>query len=69
MEMATVIENGAAGYINTDIKKLIKHMQDLQANPELAHQLGIGAQKYAMERFHIQRFIADWNATLNFLTN
>lgn len=68
-EMATVIENGISGYINTDIRKLIEHMQDLQADPELAHQLGIGAQRYAMERFHIQRFIADWNATLHFLTS
>lgn len=68
-EMATVIENGISGFINTDVKKLIEHMQDLQADPELAHQLGIGAQRYAMERFHIQRFIADWNATLSFLTS
>lgn len=68
-EMATTIENGVSGYINTDVEKLIEHMQELCADPLLARKLGAGAQRRAMERFHIQRFISDWNRTFELVTS
>lgn len=63
-EMATVIDDGVSGYINTDIGKLTEQMRLLLAEPELARNLGAAARRCAMERFHIQRFAADWDSAL-----
>lgn len=63
-EMATVIDDGVSGYINTDIVKLTEQMQLLLAEPQLARNLGAVGRRRAMERFHIQRFVADWNCAL-----
>lgn len=61
-EMATVIQNGVSGYVDTDPAKLIPHMQRLLQNPEEARELGEGARRRAFERFNIDRFISDWDA-------
>lgn len=58
-KMATVIENGVPGYVATGLAKLILRMQQLLADPEHVRLLGCGAQRYAMERFHIDRFVSD----------
>lgn len=63
-EMVTVVENGVSGYVDTDINRLIQHMQELLANPAEAHRLGAGAQRAAQERFNIQRFLRDWDEAL-----
>ena len=63
-EMATVIDNGRSGYIDTDIGKLVVHMRELLRNPALARQLGEAGRINALERFNIGRFVADWNAAL-----
>jgi glycosyltransferase involved in cell wall biosynthesis len=63
-EMSTVIDDGVSGFINTDAGKLIEQMQMLLADPGLARKLGTAAQRSAMERFHIRRFAADWDAAL-----
>lgn len=63
-EMATVIDNGVSGFINTDVGKLTGQMKLLLAEPELARTMGETARQYALERFHIQRFVSDWNAAL-----
>lgn len=67
-EMATVIENGKSGYVDTNIATLVSHMQELVKNPALAKELGEKARLRAMERFHIQRFIQDWDAALQYVT-
>jgi hypothetical protein len=67
-EMATVIENGVSGYVDTDPGMLVERMRELLRNPALARQLGAGARKRALERFHIQRFCADWDAALRDVT-
>jgi hypothetical protein len=59
-EVATVIENGRSGYIDTDVDALIERMQELLADPALARELGAGARMRAQERFGIGRFIDDW---------
>ncbi|MBL1178640.1 glycosyltransferase [Pantanalinema sp. GBBB05] len=63
-ELATVIENGVSGYIDTNIEHLIERMQELIADPVKARRLGNGAQEKARSRFHIQRFIDDWHQVL-----
>ena len=64
-ELVTVIENGVSGYVHTDIDYLAEKMNELLQNPELAMKLGTEGQKVAMERFNIDRFAADWEATFN----
>lgn len=63
-EMATVIENGRSGFADTNMDKLIEHMQELLRNPTLARELGERGRRNAIERFNIQRFVSDWNAVL-----
>lgn len=62
-EMATAIENGVSGYVDTDIDKLIPRMQELLRSPAEARRLGEGARRRALERFDIRRFVRDWDAT------
>jgi len=68
-EMATVIDNGISGYVDTDERKLIECMQALLADSGLARRLGEQARRYALERFGIERFAADWDAAFRLVTN
>lgn len=67
-EMATVIENGVSGYVDTNLAALVERMRELLRNPRLARELGQGARKRAGERFSIERFSADWDAALRQVT-
>ncbi|MEB0135887.1 glycosyltransferase [Actimicrobium sp. CCC2.4] len=67
--MASVIQNGISGYVDTDIDKLAAHMQELLDNPPYAFALGRGAQRRARECFGMPRFLADWNAALDSVTD
>lgn len=60
-EMVTAVENNVSGYVDTNADKLISHMERLLAEPSEARRLGEGARRKALERFNIQRFVADWN--------
>lgn len=63
-EVATVIEDGRSGFADTNVSTLIDRMQQLIRDPQLARQLGEQGRRRAMERFHIDRFVSDWNAAL-----
>jgi Glycosyl transferases group 1 len=63
-ELASVIRHGESGCIDTDPGKLVAFMQQLLKDPGYARQLGEGARKLALERFHIDRFVRDWDKTL-----
>jgi len=67
-EMATVIDNGVSGYIDTSEKTLTARMRELLADHEHARQLGDAARRTARERFDIRRFAADWDAAFRFVT-
>ena len=60
-EMATVIENGVSGYVDTDVDRLIDRMRGLLDDPAEARRLGEGARRVARERFNIGRFARDWD--------
>jgi hypothetical protein len=60
-EMATVIQNGVSGYVDTDINRLVERMRQLLADPDEARRLGQGARRQARERFSIERFSRDWD--------
>lgn len=67
-EMATVIDDGANGFIDTRIERLHGCMRELVRSPSLARDLGQAARRRAQERFSIDRFSADWDAALRYVT-
>ena len=62
-EMATAIEDGVSGFLDTDPARLIEPMRRLIADPGEARRLGQNARSTALERFHIDRFVRDWETT------
>src|SRR5579884_461515 len=60
-EMATAVESGVSGYVDTDVERLIDHMRRLLADREEARRLGAGARRTALRRFGIDRFVQDWD--------
>jgi glycosyltransferase involved in cell wall biosynthesis len=67
-EMATAIENGRSGWVDTDVAVLIDRMRVLLDDPVEARRLGDGARRRAMERFHIARFVRDWEDAFTLVT-
>jgi glycosyltransferase involved in cell wall biosynthesis len=61
-EMATVVENYVAGFVDTNIDRLIAEMKVLLDEPTKAHALGFGARQTALKRFNIHRFCSDWDS-------
>lgn len=61
-EMATVVQNGVSGYVDTDVSVLVEHMRRLLQDPLEAAALSSGARDAARERFSIDRFVRDWCA-------
>jgi glycosyltransferase involved in cell wall biosynthesis len=59
-EIPSVVENGVSGFVDTRLAHVIAFMKLLLRDRKLAFELGQGARKVAMERFHIDRFKADW---------
>jgi len=68
-EMATVIQSGTNGYIDTNRKALADAMKDLVRDPRLAREWGAAARRTALERFNIERFVRDWCAVLAEVTD
>ena len=62
-EMATAVQNGVSGFVDTDVQKLVNSMRLLLDNPREAGRLGSNARSYALERFNIHRFVRDWEQT------
>lgn len=67
-EMATAIENGKSGYVDTNVAALVSRMQELIRDPALARQMGAHARRRALQRFNMGRFISEWNAALQHVT-
>ncbi len=65
-EMATAVENGVSGYVETDVRRLSERMRALIDDPAEARRLGEGARAAARERFDIRRFARDWDEALRF---
>lgn len=59
-EMATAVEDGVSGVVDTDPARLVAAMRGLIDDPGEAHRLGRNARSRALERFHIDRFVRDW---------
>lgn len=53
-----------AGVLSTRVDVLSKGLQDLVAHPELARERGREARRAALERYGLERFLADWDRLL-----
>jgi len=67
-EMAMVVENGVSGWVETDVGRLVAHMQRLLRDRDEARRLSAGARRRARERFGIERFLADWDEAFALVT-
>jgi hypothetical protein len=63
-EMATAVENGVSGWVDTDVDRLVAVMRRLLDDPDEALRLGEGARRRAQQRFGIDRFCRDWERVL-----
>ncbi|MDX5409770.1 MAG: glycosyltransferase family 4 protein [Thauera sp.] len=59
-ELASVVNNGREGWVDTDPAMLVEVMQHLIDNPGEAARMGAEARRTAQARFGIERFVADW---------
>ena len=55
----------AAGAVSTSIERLCKAIRRLMANPDEARERGQHARRAALERYSLERFLADWDAVFN----
>lgn len=61
-ELVTIVEPGRTGFIDTDPDQLVEGMRVLIADRQVAAEMGQRGRALALERFHIDRFVADWLA-------
>lgn len=63
-EMASAVQNGVSGWVETDPRRLAGHLRRLLHDHDEAAELSAGARKTAQERFGIDRFVAEWTEVL-----
>lgn len=64
-ELASVIDSGRNGYVDTRPSRLVGTMRELLANRGLAEEWGRAGQRLAQQRFSIGRFVDDWLAVID----
>jgi glycosyltransferase involved in cell wall biosynthesis len=57
-----------AGLVSSDPDRLAALARRLLADPDLAHEMGLAARRYALDRFGLDRFVSDWDAVLKEVT-
>ncbi len=67
-EMTTVVDNGVSGWLDTEPARLVDGMRLLLEDRDLAMRMGEAARRTAVERFSIERFVADWDAAFASVT-
>jgi glycosyltransferase involved in cell wall biosynthesis len=58
----------AAGVLSTSVDRLAHAARGYLADPEQARETGIAAREAALERFGLERFLADWDELLEEVT-
>lgn len=66
-EMATLTAENHAGYVHTDIQRLIDCMHRLLSDPMEAQCMSLEARREGQRRFNIVRFVEQWNEILGAL--
>jgi hypothetical protein len=64
-EMATAVQNGVSGFVETRPERLVEHAQRLLRDRDEAAALSRGARETARQRFGIDRFVREWTEVLN----
>ena len=59
-----MIVNGQNGFVHTDKAQIVDVMRQLIDEPELARRWGEAGRQTAMQRFNMDRYIADWMAVI-----
>ena len=54
-----------AGAISADVDELVRAAHVLLADPEEARRRGAIAREVALERYGLERFLADWDQALH----
>ena len=54
----------AAGTVSTDVRLLAEEVRRLVADPGLARERGVAARAAALDRYGLERFLADWDDLL-----
>lgn len=67
-ELPSVIDNGVTGFVDTRWDHVEACMQDLIADPKLALVWGAAAQRVALKRFGMERYLQDWMRLYSQLT-
>ncbi len=67
-ELATVIDNGRNGFVDTDPEQLVSAMEELLRDPGQAREWGRAARRTIAERFSMDRFVAAWDDALTMVT-
>ena len=63
-EIAGVLHDGRNGLADTRVERLVAGMHTLLADHGFARTLGEAGRRTALQRFGIERFVADWDAAL-----
>ena len=53
-----------AGIVAANVERLVEGLRELGADPERARETGAHARAAALGRYGLERFLADWDATL-----
>lgn len=61
---AAAVVPPAAGVVDSDLDRLVTGARALLADPDAARAAGEMARATALERFGLERFLADWNTLL-----
>jgi hypothetical protein len=67
-EVATVVQNGRSGFVDTRPRSLVDATKRLLRDKAEAATLGEGARRTALDRFNINRFLADWDRAFRDVT-
>lgn len=67
-ELASVVQDGRSGFVDTNPERLIEDMRRLVATPGEARAIGEAGRQEALRRFNIDRFVADWLAVFRDVT-
>lgn len=62
-EVPTAVPSDA-GLVTADLDQLQVHVRTLIDDPDLAHDIGKRGRDYALERYGLHRFLADWDDLL-----
>jgi glycosyltransferase involved in cell wall biosynthesis len=58
-----------AGICSTDVDRLVRELRVLVAEPDRARALGAAGRAHVLNRYGLDRFLADWDAVLDRVTN